>query len=373
MKVAILAYAVHRGAFASVARNISKGLTALGAEVDIIYLIDATPSAVSPDDLRGMNLIRLGGRAGTCAPAVARYLRAHRPDALISLSWLLNAPAVASVMLAGTRTPLILNEGSLLSYKARVEHCHDIRFRFMDDLAKLIYPKAAAVTGASSAIIRDLVVEIGIDPRRTRVRVVPNAVDADHVISLARRPGTTLVEHDPMFVHVGRHAPQKNLPLLIQAFHSYLTSGAPGTLVLIGDGPETGKVVGLADDLAIADRVKFQGHVANPFPHVAASTALVMSSAEEGFGLALVEAMVLGVPVISTDCPGGPREILLDGRAGILVPPQDVRALANAMRRVSEDRELRTKLAAAGRERAKDFSLATVGRQWLALVQECLT
>jgi glycosyltransferase involved in cell wall biosynthesis len=99
----------------------------------------------------------------------------------------------------------------------------------------------------------------------------------------------------------------------------------------------------------------------------------VLSSEEEGFGLVLVEAMALGIPVISTDCPGGPRDILLDGRAGVLVPSGDEHALAAAMRRVATEQELQVTLGAAGRARAEDFSPAAVATVWLDLLETVTT
>lgn len=168
-----------------------------------------------------------------------------------------------------------------------------------------------------------------------------------------------------VLVNVARHARQKNLPLLLRVFRIHLTEGGVGTLVLVGAGPATDELRKLASDLELATNVVFRGRLMNPFPQVSAATAFVLSSEEEGFGLVLVEAMALEVPVISTDCPGGPREILRDGRAGLLVRPGDDRALAQALRRIATDAELRSSLSSAGRAWAADFSPSTVGRAWL--------
>jgi glycosyltransferase involved in cell wall biosynthesis len=371
VRVSVLTYRASYGAFATIARNIAKGLTEAGVDVDILYL--AGPPA---DDVRGyperVRLIRLGGRSRTCWPAVARHLRERRPNGLISLGWILNPAAVVAVALARTRTPLVLNEQSLLSYKTRVEHRHQLNLRILSGLARLLYPKATAITGASTPIIADLEHEIGLDPRRVPLHVIPNAVDAKEVQCLSLIPDDAAVrEHaEPVFVNVARHARQKNLPLLLRAFRTYLGEGGSGTLVLVGAGPDTDELRTLASDLGLGTSVVFRGLLTNPFPQVAASTAFVMSSEEEGFGLVLVEAMALGVPVISTDCPGGPREILRDGAAGLLVPADDEQALAQAMQRIAVDPSLQRRLASAGTERAKDFTPSVVGRAWLDVLHD---
>ena len=371
MRVSVLTYRATYGAFATIARNIAKGLAEAGVDVDVLYLA-GPPAGDILDYPERVRLIRLGGRARTCWPAVARHLRERRPDGLISLGWILNPAAVVAVAVARTRTTLILNEQSLLSYKTRVEHRHQLNLRIIGGLARLLYPRAAAITGASTPIIADLEHEIGVDPRCVPLHVIPNAVDTKEVQCLSLIPDDAAVRahSEPVFVNVARHARQKNLPLLLRAFRMYLDEGGSGTLVLVGFGPNTDELQALAAYLGLGTSVVFRGLLTNPFPQVAASTAFVMSSEEEGFGLVLVEAMALGIPVISTDCPGGPREILRDGAAGLLVPAGDERALAQAMRRIVVDPSLRRTLAAAGAERAKDFTPSVVGRAWLDVLHE---
>lgn len=370
MRVSILTHMAHCGAFGTVTRNIAKGLAALdvGVGVDVLYLRGPDPAVIwgYPS---GTRLLRLGGRSRTCWLALARHLRERRPDALISLGWILNPAAVVAVAVARTRTPLFLNEASLLSYKTRVEHRDDRRLRHVEVVARLLYPRATAVTGVSAAVVADLVEEIGLDPQRVPLHVMPNAVDAREVVARSLVGGEIVSGPEPVFVNVARHARQKNLPLLLRAFRLYLKDGRSGTLVLIGAGPETQSLCKLAGDLDIAGSVRFLGAMANPFPQVAAATAFVLSSEEEGFGLVLVEAMALGVPVIATDCPGAPRDILLDGRAGLLVPLNDERALADAMHRIATEPTLRAQLSSSGRERATDFSPSTIGRAWLTLIE----
>jgi glycosyltransferase involved in cell wall biosynthesis len=124
------------------------------------------------------------------------------------------------------------------------------------------------------------------------------------------------------------------------------------------------EIEGEAARLGISDRVTFTGHVENPYPFMRQADLFVLSSAWEGFGNVLVEAMATGTPVISTDCPHGPREILEDGKWGVLVPPADPDALAAAMLQV---------LRGGGtdaRERADDFTVEAAADQYLALLAD---
>ena len=371
MKVAVLTYRAQAGAFATIARNIARGMADLDVDVDVLYLAGPPPTQIT-DYPPGSHLVRLGGRGRSCWPRLARQLRTSRPDALISLGWILNPAAVVGTLMSLTKVPVILNEASLLSYKTRTEHRHQPNLRVLDHLARLLYPRAAAITGASSAIVDDLVSAIGLDPVDNVLRVVPYSVDSAEVVRRSRPSADTVDGPGPVFVNVARHARQKNLTLLLRAFSRYLAHGGSGTLVLVGVGPQTENLRRLASELRINGHVIFRGHLENPFPQMAAASAFVLSSEEEGFGLVLVEAMALGVPVISTDCPGGPREILRDGDAGLLIPPNDEPALAEAMRQIAADPALRFRLVRAGYARARDFSPPAVARLWLDLISDVL-
>lgn len=369
MKIALLTVYGNRGAFATVARNIAHGLGEYGVQVDVLYLI-GPPAEQFHGYPAGARPIRIGRHSRSCWLALARYLRRARPEALVSLLWTVNPAAVVAVALARTRTPLVLNEASLLSYNAGVLYRHRFNLRMLGSLARLLYSRASAVTGVSSAVIADLEHGIGLDPRRVPLHVIPNAVDVHQVrcLSLIPDPAAVMTDGEPLFVHAGRHAREKNLPLLLAAFRAYLSGGGSGKLVLVGFGRDTAALHARAGELGLCDHVVFRGYLANPFPQLAAATAFVLSSEQEGFGLAMAEAMALDVPVISTDCPGGPREILRGGRAGLLVRNHDPEALADAMRRVARDPAYRRSLASAGARRVQDFAPSAVGRSWANLL-----
>lgn len=134
----------------------------------------------------------------------------------------------------------------------------------------------------------------------------------------------------PTVIFVGRLAKVKRLDLLIRAF-AILKKFIPANLLIIGDGPEAGGVVRLAESLSLGESCKFIGHQDNPLPWIRQSDLLVLCSDAEGFGLVLIEAMACGIQVLSTNCPDGPAELLANGKYGRLVPTGDVGVLASAI------------------------------------------
>ena len=132
-------------------------------------------------------------------------------------------------------------------------------------------------------------------------------------------------------------------------------------LLIIGEGEEREALQRLTDDFGLRERVAFPGFVDDPLSYMRGACLFVLSSAWEGFGNVLVEAMAMGTPVVSTDCPSGPREILLDGALGPLVPPGDPKALGDAMRAALA----RPTDADQLRRRASDFGAEVVAGRYL--------
>ena len=179
-----------------------------------------------------------------------------------------------------------------------------------------------------------------------------------HGLDLARFPYAPDGRPEGRVIAVGRFAPDKGFDFLLRAVAVLVQRGVALELELVGDGPEAAALRALARTLGIADRVRFRGWV--PFADAQAAmqgaTVLVHPSSELGDGLpnVLREAMALGTPVIASNVAGIP-EALDAGRAGVLVPPQDVPALADAIARLLGDAALRRRLADAGRRRTEDL------------------
>lgn len=176
-----------------------------------------------------------------------------------------------------------------------------------------------------------------------------------------RGEAETVVEvRKPYFVAVERlEESQKDVSTLLRAYAKARTEADgpfPG-LVVVGAGRDEAMLHHLASELHIEDATVFTGFQSDAAPYISRAEALVLASKYEGFGLVLVEAMVLGRPVVASDCPSGPAEVLDGGRAGILVPVGDVDALASTLSQLAADSAMRERLAAASAERAKAFDI----------------
>jgi len=139
--------------------------------------------------------------------------------------------------------------------------------------------------------------------------------------------------------------------------------------MILGEGELLGELMQLSHTLEVADKVVFAGWQQNPFRYLATADLFVLSSHYEGFPNALLEAMALGLPVISTDCPTGPAELLDGGRYGLLVPPDNPDELANAMLSLVRSEAQRQRYARLSVERAASFSLSGMVASYESLLE----
>src|SRR6185369_7788029 len=163
----------------------------------------------------------------------------------------------------------------------------------------------------------------------------------------------------PLLVACGRLKALKGFDYLLDALVE-VRKTIPASLWIIGEGEQRAALETKIKRLRLEDSVKLLGFQQNPFKYMAAADLFVLSSLYEGFGNVIVEAMACGVPVVATDCPYGPGEIIEDGKNGILAPPANALALAAAILRVLKDESMREKLSFEGRDRANDFDAQTI-------------
>lgn len=169
---------------------------------------------------------------------------------------------------------------------------------------------------------------------------------------------------------MGRLSEQKHFDLLLQAFANLKDAHPEWTLTILGEGELRSQLEDLRDRLGLKDRVYLPGVVKNPHDFLRQADFFVMSSLFEGFPNAICEAMACGLPVISTDCPSGPREIIREGIDGILVPTEDVSALTAAIQKLMLDQALRQDLGRNALEITERFSLERIMGMWDEILQE---
>lgn len=236
-------------------------------------------------------------------------------------------------------------------------------------LMKRLYPGLTLAVGVSAGVQREL--ERFIPELSGRVRTSYNLVDVAEIRSASRGPLLEPLPPHPFILAAGRLNHQKGFDLLVRAY-AVLGSGVAHDLVILGDGPRRTHLERLARDLGVAERVRFLHFQHNPYAWMSRSTIFVVSSRYEGFCRVIVEALVVGVPVVATDCPSGPAEILKGGLYGTLVPPNDVEALSSAIKTLLGDAERQRELRTLSSERVQAFDVKLAKRSFEGVVLEAL-
>ena len=223
-------------------------------------------------------------------------------------------------------------------------------------LRRLLYPRASAVVVLTLEVAqwaRQII-------RSGAIRVIPNPVGEQ---CLGRsQPIVKGKQH--FVVAMGRMGFEKGFDLLLRAFALCVERFPDWTLRLVGQGAEQQRLRTLAEQLGIKDAVRFEPVTKEPERVLRESDLFVLSSRTEGFPMVLLEAMACGLPVVSFDCVSGPREMIRHGVDGLLVPPEDVDALAKAMATLMDDERERRRLAERAVEVTDRFGLPRVMAMW---------
>jgi glycosyltransferase involved in cell wall biosynthesis len=302
-------------------------------------------------------------------PALVDFLQQSRPRALIAATPPLNLMAVWARRLAGVPLRVVLTERTAPSFSLTNEPVW--HKRYLSPVMRRTYRRAEAIVAVSQALADDLASFTRLP--RNAIRTIYNPVVGPEVArgALAPLDDPWFAEGSPPVVlGVGRLSKQKDFPTLIRAF-ARLRGTRAARLMILGGGsrPEEEKraraeLQALASELGVAEDVRLQGFIDNPFAYLARAGLFALSSRYEGLGNALIEALACGCPVVSTDCPAGPSEILGGGRWGRLVPVGDDAALAGAMAATLDHLPDR----AALRARASAFSLDAAVDRYIDLL-----
>jgi len=278
-------------------------------------------------------------------PGLRRVLRDAGPDVLISIGALPNFAALA--VNAGRRTKLVLSE------RADPRVMSGRRFSFLRNLVYRVRRADGFVV-----LTQDAARVVGEWMDRASVHVIPNP--APVVDTLRPRGGSG----ERMLLAMGRLVPQKGFDVLLDAWALVAPQFPSWRLTIVGEGADRADLETRTRRLGIEASVDMPGFDPQPFAVMARAEVFVLSSRYEGFGQVLLQAMTCAVPVISTDCPSGPAEIMRDGVDGVLVPVGDASALAGAMTRLMSDAGLRDRMGASARERSEAFAPERVWAMW---------
>jgi GalNAc-alpha-(1->4)-GalNAc-alpha-(1->3)-diNAcBac-PP-undecaprenol alpha-1,4-N-acetyl-D-galactosaminyltransferase len=333
-----------------------------GWDISIASLADDTqPPAYELNPRIGYTALGVAHRETNSVWNPMNFLRLWRlrkaiaetsPDVVISHIDKVNIAVLIATI--GLRIPIVVTEhiDPLVCPLDKVWHT----------LRRLTYPLAERIV-----VLTQRSVECFPERMRGRVEVIPNAV----VLRIPNRveqmergfTGHTIVG-------MGRLCPQKGFDLLLQAFSLVEDRHPQWTVTIIGEGPDRAELEALRDELGLTGRVSFPGWMDQPHAFLMEADLFVMPSRFEGFPLALCEAMACGLPVIASDCRTGPREIVQDDTSGVLVPPEDVDALARAMDRLMSNETEREKLGTSAAKVRESLSLEAVMGMWENLLDD---
>jgi glycosyltransferase involved in cell wall biosynthesis len=403
--------------------TIANGLAARGHRVDLLVsdaegpLRSAVDDTVEVVDLATPTVPGVGTLAAV--PAIVTYLRRTGPDVLFAAMLQANVVAVLARELARglagpVPTRIVATEHN--TFGARTE----LRNRLTMALADRLYPRADGVVGVSDGVAASVLSGTRVDPEDVTVlynpidvgairaaaglpavdgagRPVEDAVERDDPATrgpsgarsgVGAGPGTVRPDPDrdadtpdadgPLVYTVGRLEDAKDLPTLLRAFERVHERRPDARLVVAGTGSRLADLRAQAGRASAAEAITFPGYVDNAYAGMAAADVFVLSSRHEGLPTVILEALACGTPVVSTDCPSGPREILADGTFGPLVPVGDDAALADAIVATLKDASA-TGSSGTGHAdterlvaRALDFSVDAVTDEYLSFVRSLL-
>lgn len=329
--LAILSKFDHHGGVSRAMVNLANALARRGLQVDIVLAAGECPypDRMAPE-VRVVDLE--AGNVYKALPALLRYFRRARPRALLATRERPIVLALWAARLAGKARPDHLALRIAITLSSYTGKRPGLRRTLRSLPIRLMYRWADTVIPVSQGVAADLT---HLAPGLAgHIRVLPNPTVTEEVHRLAAEPldhPWFVAGQPPVILGVGRFTPRKDFRTLVQAF-ARVRAQRPCRLVLLGDGAERDNLLALGEELGVAGDMDLPGFAENPYAYMARADAFVLSSwGGEGSPNVLKEALALGLPVVSTDCESGPRQILEEGRLGRLVPIRDPEAMAGAI------------------------------------------
>ena len=286
------------------------------------------------------------------AASIAAYLDREHPRALLAMNVLSASAATMATQLSHHPVRVVATLHEPLNHRRLLVR------------ARCSYPYADAVVGVSHGVSAEFAKIPNLT--RSQLYVIYNPVFSEYLTRKSREPA----DHPwldraktPVIIAIGKLIRRKDFATLLIAF-ARVRARRSARLIVLGEGRLRRSLLSLARRVGVAEHVDFAGFLENPYALLANADLFVLSSRNEALPTVLIEAMACGCPVVSTDCPFGPREILENGRYGALVPVGQPEALAAAMARTLDQPPQRTVL----RKRASFFSAERAVNQYEKLL-----
>ena len=246
--------------------------------------------------------------------------------------------------------PVITIEGNISAYFKSINRPPSLKEKL---LIKYCLKRAKRIIVPSEGVKRDLVNNYGA--REKKVKIIYNGIDIEKVKE-SSHDEIPFKKDCPWIVTACRLNFEKDFSTLLRAFR-IVRDKINSKLIIIGDGELKEDIQKLSVELNVDKDVVMTGFQENPFAYILKGDVFVLSSFHEGFGNVIVESMALGIPVISSNCPSGPREIITDGENGFLVPVGDFKEMAEKCLFVLKNNDIKKNISQNGQKRAENFSL----------------
>ena len=309
--------------------NLCHALVDAPIDLDVLLIkargpyVDRLPNSANIISLRARHSL-------TSVWEVSRYLKQERPDALLAIKHRGILAALRAKQLARTDTPISGRIGTTVS-AALANKSSRRRQRWYTAMRKH-YPKLEQLIAVSQGVADDMLAITGMS--ESRVTVVRNPTITPDMLAAATEsadhPWLSADSTVPVIMGVGRLTEQKDFATLIAAF-ARVRLQREARLIILGDGGLRSEMISQATTLGVEAHIALPGFQNNPWAWMSRASVFVLSSRWEGSPNTLTEAMALGIPVVSTDCPSGPRELLDGGRVAPLVEMGDSEALASTL------------------------------------------
>ncbi len=350
-----------------VAVNLAKEISSRGISVDLVVgsatgvFLKEIPPQIRIVDFERQIQPRLQSALKILLP-LRRYLQIEKPTALVCNLYTCNVVTLMAKMLVRSKVKLVLVEQIIL-YEKQEKKQQKLQERFLPILMRWLYPSADKVVACSQGLARDLEIYLGFN--HGKIDVIYNPVIDEKLAEKAN----LFVEHPwfnkgeiPVVLGAGRLVRQKDFATLIRAF-ALVKKEQKVRLVILGEGQLKNQLLTLVGQLNLENDVVILDFVENPYAYMAKSAVFVLSSGWEGFGNVVAEALAAGAPVVSTNCPSGPAEILDNGKYGELVAVGNSQGMAEAILRV-----LSGKVRSVDSAWLEQFTLKYSAQKYLELI-----
>lgn len=358
--LAIFLPALHGGGAERTMVNLANEIATRGRSVDLVVsqLVGPMQKEIAPQ----VRTIDLGAKSTLGSTrALIRYFNQVRPEAVLSALSRANLTAILARNFSKAPRRLFVCEQNTVS--SWTQKSRNWRFRWVPAMAAILYRQSDGVIAVSQGVAEDLIQKCKVPSKK--VIVIHNPVISPSMQQKAEEPlshAWLSNNSDPVILSVGSLTLQKDYSTLIDAF-AQLRRRRICKLLVLGEGSQREAIEKAILRHGLERDVSLPGFVSNPYPYMRRASVFALTSKWEGLPTVLIEALYCGLPVVSTDCPSGPREILQAGRFGRLVPVGDANAMAHALERAIDG-----DCPAPERLAWQKFTVQSICDQFLALM-----